>query len=270
MLPIITVFCPFTRLEPMERWFEDLASTDLLPEKTNLAFIIDVGGDLGPKIYDRIMAEMNRTEFRKFVILRNYEHEVPEVNIPMRRQRIAEIHNQAKELVRALDGDFVLGLEDDTVFTNLSVRRLYAPFIEDGEKSVGLVSAYEAGRWHNKIIGIWNFDNVNDPQSCWTMLPGQGYEEIDATGFYCFLTPLALYKEYHFSTELWQPWGPDVNYGLWLREMGLFNFVDWTQSCGHIDNGIIITPNNNLYVEHFVKNNTINLGYPVWERQKHD
>ena len=252
-MPPITVFCPFTRAEYVRRWFDDLASTDLKAENTNLVFIIDIGEDqfgqnIGAKIYSRILDEMQRTYYRQYVIARNYDHHVSG-SIPARRKRIAEIHNQSKEMIKAVDGQFVLGLEDDTVFTNLCVERLYRKFVE--HEDTGLVSAYEAGRWNQKIIGIWGFDNVDDPKSCWTELPKTDYEEIDAAGMYCYLTPTELYLQHDYSSEDWQPWGPDVNYGLDLRRKGYTNYVDWSQACGHIDFDRIITPNDNLYVENF-------------------
>ena len=81
-MPPITIFCPFTRPEYVKRWFDDLASTDLKAENVNLAFIIDIGEDImgqdqGPKIYARILREMERTKYRKYVIIRNYDHHVP-------------------------------------------------------------------------------------------------------------------------------------------------------------------------------------------------
>jgi hypothetical protein len=250
-MPPITIFCPFTRPHYVRRWFDDLASTDLRPENVNLALIIDCEGDEGGKqIYARIMEEMNRTTFRKFVIIRNYEHHVNEMSIPIRRRRIAEIHEQSKDIIRALDGEFVLGLEDDTVFTNLCVQRLYQPF-EDNMKPVGFVTAYGAGRWHNKIIGVWGFDNVDDPKMCWTELPDKDYQECDAAGFYCYLTPTQFYLEHEYKSEDWEPYGPDVRYGLQLRQKGFVNLVDWSQPCGHNDGDVIITPNNNLYSECF-------------------
>jgi hypothetical protein len=266
-MPPITVFCPFTRPERVKPFFDDLASTDLKPENTNLALIVDCNKEEGgATIYARIMEEMNRTNFRKFLIIRNFDHHVNLMNIPIRRRRIAEIHEQSKDLIKSLDGLFVLGLEDDTVFTNLCVQRLYQPFTGLSEvvgDKIGFVTAYEAGRWHNKIIGIWNFDNIEDPRECWTELPDKDYQDCDAAGFYCYLTPTDLYLKHEYSTENWQPWGPDVNYGLWLRKLGYRNIVDWSQPCGHSDGDIIITPNNNLYVERFNK-----LDQPTWERQR--
>lgn len=272
--PVVTVFCAFTRTYHVKRFFDDLASTDLKAENTNLALIIDCGENIqtgehdGAKIYARIMAEMNLTNYRKFLILRNFEHHVDEVSISVRRKRIAEIKNQSKDLIKALDGEYVLSLEDDTVFTNLCVQRLAAPFwwaentpdFTGERKPVGLVSAYEAGRWYNKIIGIWNFDNVDDPQQCWTLLPGKDYEEVDAAGFYCYLTPRKLYLEHEYDTDIIDPYGPDVRYGLWLRQQGYNNYVDWSQPCGHADGDLIITPNDNLYVEQFTKQD-------VWVRK---
>jgi hypothetical protein len=251
-MPPITVFCPFTRPEYVKRWFDDLASTDLDPANTNLAFIIDIGEDdfgqhLGAKIYSRILDEMNRTNYRKYIIARNYEHKVMG-SITMRRKRIAEVHNQSKQMIIALDGQYVLGLEDDTVFTNLCVERLFRPFKND---NVGLVSAYEAGRWNMKMIGIWGFDDVKNPKECWTELPGKDYAEIDAAGFYCYLTPTTLYLQHQYDTEVADPYGPDVRYGLDLRQQGFHNYVDWSQPCGHIDGDVIITPNSDLFVERF-------------------
>lgn len=269
-MPPITVFCAFTRPEYVRRWFDDLASTDLKAENTNLAFIIDIGEDIednevGKKIYNRIMDEMNRTRYRKFLITRNYDHHVNGANIPVRRKRIAEIHNQSKELISALDGEFVLGLEDDTVFTNLCIDRLITPFVNPVVQPIGFVTAYEAGRWQNKIIGVWGFDDPINPQQCWTELPGKGYEECDAAGMYCYLTPKDLYLKHDYYSEDWQPWGPDVNYGLWLRQQGYQNLVDWSQPCGHIDGDRIITPNDNLYVEQFWYDEA----YKGWVRKKH-
>jgi hypothetical protein len=257
-LPIITVFFPITRAHYVGHVLSDLASTDLEPSRTNLVFLIDCES---PNSYARIMQEMNRVQYRKFIIIRNYEHTVNEANIPLRRQRIAEIHNQSKEAIRALDGEYVLGLEDDTVFTNLSVEGLYWPFIRK-EKRVGLVSAYQAGRWYNKIVGIWQFDDATDPGECWTALPGEGYEDIDAAGFYCYLTPTELYLAHHYSTHISDPWGPDVGYGLALSSQDYTNYVDWQQPVGHRDQDKIILPESQLYQESFVKTD---LG---WERRK--
>lgn len=265
MMPTIIVFCPFTRIEMVNRWFANLRSTDLVPANTNLALTVDVGGEEGQKIYARIMSNLNEMPaFGRFIITRNDDHEVPLASIPLRRKRIAEVHEQAKAAIANLDGEFVLGLEDDTVFEGLSVERLWTKARLDG---VGFVTAYEAGRWHNKIIGVWNFDDVHTPRQCWTLLPDKGFEEIDAAGWYCYLTRKDYFLEAPYSTELWQPWGPDVNYGLWLRkELGLKNYVDWTQPTGHEDQGAVILPESQLFVEHFVldENPEFPTPYPQW------
>lgn len=269
-MPPITIFCPFTRPYLVKRWFDDLASTDLKPEDVNLVLLIDSGEDqfgehIGKKIYSRIMDEMNRTTFRSFYIIKNFEHHVNEASISIRRKRIVEIHEQSKAAIANTDGEYVLGLEDDTVFTNLSVKRLYDPFVEN-EHAVGLVSGYEAGRWHNKIIGIWGFDNTLVPHSCWTELPDKGYQEIDAAGFYFYLTPKQLYLEHTYHTEDHQPWGPDVNYGLWLRNRGYRNYVDWSQPCNHQDGDIMITPDSQLYTECFWWDTSLK----AWVRKKQE
>lgn len=265
MLPIITVFCAFTRLNMVDKWFADLESTDLDPSNTNCAFIVDIGGDEGAYIYEKIMNHMNEVMWRKFAITRNTDHKVNEVNIPMRRKRIAEIHEMSKQLITALDGQYVLALEDDTVFTGLSVQRLWEKAQYD---QTGFVTTYEAGRWYNKIIGVWNFDNVHEPTQCWTMLPGEGFEEIDAAGWYCYLTSVDNYVNANYRTEEWEPWGPDVNYGLDLKRQGFTNFVDWTQPCGHRDGDIVITPDHQLFSEHFYKHWEPEMQQLIWVRRK--
>jgi len=270
-MPPITIFCPFTRHAYVRRWFDDLYSTDLNPAMTNLVFTIDIGEDemgqeVGKMIYARIMEQMNKVAFRKFIIIRNYDHHVNEVNIGVRRRRIAEIHNQAKEAIIALDGKFVLGLEDDTVFTDLKVERLYKPF--EHYADAGLVSTYEAGRWLNKIIGVWFFDNADHPTKCRTAslddITGD-IGEVDATGMYCYLTPTTLFLQHQYDSEDWQPWGPDVNYGLWLRQKGYKNFVDWSQPTDHLDFERVVKPEGKIYVEEFTQET-----HAAWTRKRQE
>lgn len=266
VMPSITVFCAFTRLEMVHRWFNDLESTDLAPETTSLAFIIDCNE---PKIYKRLIDRINDSGFSRYLILRNYDHEVAAAHIPRRRQRIAEIHEQSKSLIANFGNEWVLGLEDDTVFTDLNVSRWWLKARAD---QVGLVSGYQAGRWHNKIIGVWDTDDPNNPTEAWTMLPGKDFEEIDAVGFYGYLTRAQYYLEHNYHTELYEPWGPDVNYGLYLRRMGLKNYVDWTQPLGHFDQGTIITPDHDLHADHFYinKSSEYETQTPQWVRRRQD
>lgn len=258
-MPPITVFCAFTRVDMINRWLDNLLSTDLEPSNTNLAFIIDCGLESGgPKIYKRIHDFLNIHQYRNVLIIRNYDHEPNEGHIITRRKRIVEIHEQSKSLIANLDGEFILGLEDDTVFENLSVKRLYSKAcLED----TGLVSTYEAGRWFNKLIGIWGFDDIENPTQCWTLLPNSDFEEVDATGWYCYLTRKQYWLDATYHTDIADPYGPDVNFGLYLRKRGLINYVDWEQPTGHNAGDVIILPEGKLHVEHFILDK-------VWVRQK--
>lgn len=259
----ITVYIPFTRPESVEPFFNDLRTIGIDLSLINLAITVDRGEIEGVQIYEKIMKEMNTFNYRKFLVIRNQDHRVNEVNIGVRRERIAEIHNQVKPLIAELDGEYVLGLEDDTSFTNLNVTRLIEKL---QEPNVGLVTAYEAGRWYKKIIGVWQFDNVDDPKSCWTCLPSYDFESIDAAGFYAYVTPTDLFLAHNYNTESWQPWGPDVNYGFWLRQNGYDNYVDWSQPCNHRDGDSVIEPRGNLCSEQFVKSLTTYSDVPVWHR----
>lgn len=263
--PIITVFCAFTRPEMIQRWLIDLSTTDLDRARTNLAFIID-GTSKESDDPEKDIAEMYQIlkseaqTYRKWLITRNDEHRVNQVNIGIRRKRIAEMKNQSKKLIAVLDGDFVLSLEDDTVFTGLKIRDLLNHIDDDPE--VGMVSGYQAGRWFEKMIGVWQFDDVKDPHECWTCLPSTGIEEVDGCGFYCYLTRKKLYLQADYYTEDWQPWGPDVNYGLWLRQQDYKVLVNWEVPLGHQDGETVILPEGNLSVENF------SVTGQMWERRR--
>lgn len=261
-MPPITVYCPFTRADMVGRFFDDLESTDLEKERTNLALVIDK--DM-PKVYP-IMLERAQG-YRGVIIIRNYEHEVNDRHVTIRRQRIAQLHEDSKELIANLDGEFVLGLEDDTTFKNLNVNRMWLRARAD---QVGFVSAYEAGRWFSKYIGIWKTDNPWEPKEIHSLTPIGEFEEIDAAGWYCFLTKKQHWLEATYETETWQPWGPDVNFGLELRRKGFKNYVDWNQPCGHYDQGRIIKPVHDLVQEQFVldENPKYKNGFPQWVRKK--
>lgn len=239
--PVITLFCAFSRSWVLDRWLKNLSKLNYNPKLINLAFIIDIDD---PWIATKLGQLSDK--YRAFTIEINREWHPNEVRPIERRKRIAEVKNQSKKMIKGLGSEYVLGLEDDTVFDGLDIKRLLKPF-DDFPSTVGMVGGVQCGRWHMKMLGVWEFDNIDNPKEAITLLPSPqgGFEEVDAIGFYGYLTTKELYLEvpYQYNGE---PWGPDVGASLWLRKNGFHNFVDWETKYGHNDGNQILFPDKNL------------------------
>lgn len=147
----------------------------------------------------------------------------------IRRGRIIDVHNQAKKLV--CDSQYVMGLEDDTEAPSDAFERLFDLILQD--RAIGYVEGAQRGRWGVHMIGAWRVDDVKNPRKTWTLAyQPDGIEEIDGGGWYCYLTPTSLYKSTK-AEELDDFFGPDVSYGLRLRQKGYRCFIDWNVRCNH-------------------------------------
>lgn len=256
----LTIMCMFTREWLIDRWVADLEHALGFADYSVLhaAFIVDLDSMY---ITMALRGLQERHPWGSFELEMNRDHNPNEVNIGTRRLRIAEVKNQSKEIVARHYSEWVLALEDDSAFDHLEcfcrLRQGYRDLVNAGEYNpIGMISGVEAGRWNAKYIGAWAFDDVMNPTKAWTVKPQfpntsesfepftvpqeQAYQQVDAAGFYAYLTPTDLYLEHVYSWETWQPWGPDVNYGLWLRQKGYTCFVDWGTAIGHNNHNRII------------------------------
>lgn len=246
MHPVITIFCAFTRYWAVERWLENLSALKHDPKLTNLAVIIDIDD---VRILRALSLFAEQKGYRNFVYRINEDWEPNEVRIAVRRQRIAEVKNQSKDLINKCDGDIIICFEDDTVFDKLDLWRLIEPIEHSPE--IGFVQGVQCGRWGVKMIGAWAADNPHDPQHIQTLLPKDPnglspYEDIDAGGWYGYATRKSLYVNCDYYTSPSQPWGPDVNFGLWLRSRGLRCLIDWSSIFGHNDHNVILYPDSDI------------------------
>lgn len=169
-------------------------------------------------------------------------------NIAQIRSRIAEVRNLSKQYV---SGDFVFSFEDDTEVPKDALLRLLENYHNltlksvKGSVNVGLISGIQVGRHSARMIGAWTVDSYQFPDEATTfgmkdvVTP---LAEVDATGFYCFLTPAHLYKSAKFGW--YEPFGPDVWYGLWLRTKGFTNYVDQSLICPHRGKGRVYVPDD--------------------------
>lgn len=248
--PVITLFCAFTRAWAVDQWLDNLIKLDHNPGLTNLVFIIDIDD---PTIANRLRNFAAVHNYRSFHLTMNDDHEPNEVRIARRRERIAFVKNQSKDLIAATDGEFVVCFEDDTIATHKdTILRLLEP-LKDPE--VGFVQGVQAGRWGVKMLGVWDVYHGGDGQDqgvagvpirAETLLPGKGLEMISAGGFYGYATPRKLYLNHDYFQSSSQVWGPDVNYGLWVTDQGYKCLVDWDLKFGHRDFNKVIWPDDNI------------------------
>lgn len=148
-----------------------------------------------------------------------------------RRKHIANIHNQIRESIK---GDLVWSIEDDGLIPVNALEKLFN-FFWTHRRYTGLVTGVELGRWGIPYVGAWRADHVNNTAQL-TSLENKaqegGWEEVDASGLYCALINADYYKEHEFFTT--NGLGPDVNLGLYIRQQGLLNFIDWSVHVTHL------------------------------------
>lgn len=279
MQPIVTIFCAFTRQWAVQAWLDNLLNMEHDPSRTNLCIIVD--GDMH-LIANSIGGFAERHGYRSFHVKINEDWHANEVRLSVRRMRVADVHNQSKDLIAKTDGEFILGLEDDTVFDRdpYFLLKLLRPF---DDNQVGFVEGVQMGRWGANIIGAWEADNAASPTKIKTLLPpinpnetprsytvdGIHYQNISGGGWYGYVTRRYLYLNCEYYTSTAQPWGPDVNYGLWLHQREYKCLIDWRVIFGHNDVGKILYPDDpKVRLTQVIYNKNTATG--KWDRSDHE
>jgi glycosyltransferase involved in cell wall biosynthesis len=225
---IITTILPVSRPQYLDRVLESLANQTLKPQ--NLLVIYD-----GPE--GRFIDVRNKVAELNIDNRLCVQSDNPRLafSIPDRRRHIVNIHNHAKELVE--NTDWVFCVEDDGVLPPNALLDLVG--VVNDHKDTGIVTGVELGRWGVPYVGAWIVDNINDVQnvesvenktSCTTL------EEIDACGLYCALVRADGYKQHNFFTS--NGLGPDVNLGLYLRQQGFKNYINWGVHVTHLTSSL--------------------------------
>lgn len=157
------------------------------------------------------------------------------ISIPDRRKHIANIHNQAKELIS--DADWVFSIEDDGILPLDALERLVR--LVNERDNVGMATGVELGRWGMPYVGAWTVNDINDIKVI-TSMENKTLEEpttiesIDACGLYCGLIRFDCYKQHTFFVD--NGLGADVNLGLFIRRLGFDNYIDWGIPLTHLTN----------------------------------
>lgn len=175
-----------------------------------------------------------------------YIDESPAKGIPERRKRIADNHKKLREIVEAYpEYDLIWQVEGDSLYTSDTLESLIRNYQQWLHlPSFGYVSGVQLGRHGIYALGAWH---IPEDKQSFTSIDHKlnGLHKVDATGFYCLLAPRDVWLKGEVS---WQgePWGPDVNFGLSLRNQGYDIWVDMDLHVGHKTKRGEIWPNKSM------------------------
>lgn len=249
----LAVFMPLCRLWRVDEMAKQICSLDysgLEIDKFDVVIVID-NSDITPRQVHDMFDEYGFSGNR--VIIRETGNPgANEVNVGLRRDRITKVWELAKRYIPDYT-DLVFCIEDDTEIKPNYLSVLYENYhklLNDGIK-IGVVSGVQAGRWGFKMIGAWKCDDPVNPKVMETV-PFETFnkiQEVDACGFYCFLTrrDLLMKSQYRFD-RFDRMFGPDVNFGLDLRAQGYRNFILWDIKAAHKTRTGVVLPDEQCIV----------------------
>lgn len=153
----------------------------------------------------------------------------PAQGINARRVRIADNHANLKGIVGEIQPDLVWQIEQDCILPENTLETLIDNYKQLDSPTFGYVSANQIGRHGIYHVGAWHVGKDEFRSADNTL---HGIKEIDATGFYCLLATSRAWMD---GTASWQgePWGPDVNWGLSLKNIGYKLYINMDLHIGH-------------------------------------
>lgn len=222
----ITTILPVSRVEYLDRVLESLNNQTVKP--TALIVVFDGSDEQFIQVRNKIVG----LDYQGVRCIKSTNTR-PAFAISERRQHIANIHNQIRELLHG-DVEWFFSIEDDGILPPNALERL---LIAAQLRKVGMVSGVELGRWGVPYVGAWGVDNIYQPTTVVSMRSRAGedlVEEIDGSGLYCSLIRPHLYLEHQFDSV--NGLGPDVNLGLFCKQQGYRNYIDWGILVTHLTN----------------------------------
>lgn len=201
-------------------------------EQTNILCIVD--GDNALYIKTRNLVQGMKFN-QRLTVRSDFPGSKLNTDIPTRRRRIAFAHNQARDLIQHTDG-YVFSVEDDTLFGPTALEKLLR--VANTNRAFAFAEGVELGRWGVPYVGAWLADDIYDTkeltsvENIYPVSEDQVPTRIDAGGLYCALIRADLYKQHEFNSD--NNLGPDINFGLELRQLGYDNFIVWTVPCKHL------------------------------------
>lgn len=218
-----TIVLLVSRKEFLEEVFEAL--NNLRCNESETALLCIVNGEADIFVQARNLCELSKFAER-LCIQEKPKSRLRQYDITGRRKRISSLHNLAKEHIST---EYVFGVEDDTIVPFYALQMLGENYVD----GVGMIEGVEMGRWGVPYIGAWTVDNIDEPTEITSLPMSEGLVEIDAGGFYCFLTRSEYYKSHEFKPFDNNGLGPDVDFSLALRRQGLKNYALFDVECIH-------------------------------------
>lgn len=218
----ITTVLPISRLTYLDRVIDSLLAQTLKPN--NLLVVFDGHDSQFLEVRNKIVG----LPFNSVICIPS-TNTAPAHTIQDRRRHISKIHNQFRELVQ--DADWIFSIEDDGILPSNALERLVE--LVSTHDNVGMATGVELGRWGVPYVGAWRANNIGEPTEINSIeMSESSIEEIDACGLYCALIRADKYKEHVFFYN--NGLGPDVNLGIYLRQQGFNNYIDWSIPVTHL------------------------------------
>lgn len=226
---MITIVMPVSRDTYLKKIFNTLENLDTEKYIVNILCIVDGNANLFTTV--RNYVEGSKFDQRLTVQFKS-KHTLKHFDVMARRMRIADIHNEIKKHIK--QAEYIFGIEDDTIIPRNALVKLMKAYLDNPH--AGMIEGVELGRWGVPYVGAWKCDDIYNPSQFKSLKPKDGIEEIDAGGFYCFMTKAEVYMAHTFAAYHGLL-GPDVNYGMWLRQQGYMNYIHWGVQCIHKHKG---------------------------------
>lgn len=250
---MITIIMPVSRKDFLKRVFNQLELMDCDRQNTNLLVYVDGGMD----VYLEARKYVTNSKFNERLCIYRNKGIGSVSSVHRRRQRISDIHNEIKTLIK--ETDYILMTEDDTLMPLNTIPKML--HIARDKKYFGFITGVQLGRWGYTHIGAWKFDDVYEPTKIESVLMEKGLKEIDAAGIYCCFTTKENYIKNNFKPYD-EILGPDVQFGIYLRQQGLKNYIDYSITCDHLSlQGNVNVSNSNIVKVSFIKDNNENFGW---------
>ena len=227
----LNIILTLSRPYAIERLVSELQAL-IKPEGTSLL----VMADLTPQDFITARNAFNSIEGFDEMLVQHFRppnkfgREIKEDEAVIRRVRISDIHNEAKQYL--WHGDYVLVVEDDDIIPPDSLSKLLETL--QSNPDAGAITGWQVSRHNFPFCGIWSIDNLERPSKISSVLPNET-DEIDACGLYFMLVKQGLYGKHHFR-PMSNFLGPDTEFGWQLRKAGHKILVNWDAPIPHINN----------------------------------
>ena len=249
----VTIIMPVSRPDHLDRIFAQLELLDCNRGMTSILCYIDGGQQL----YEKARNLVVHSKFKQRLCVMRSKGQPSVGSVRRRRQRIADIHNEVKELIDT--SEYIFIIEDDTLFPTNTLDKLLKHYYTNPH--AGLISAAELGRWGYTHIGAWDFDDVYEPNKITSPKLGDGLQKIDATGLYCCLMKTETYMNHKFE-PFEDALGPDTHLGMSLRRQGYQNYIDYSIKCTHLTKKEPIKFSNSEIVQvQLIRDKSVNFGW---------